>query len=96
MSPPLAWYFRSLPALKALSPAPVMIPTHSSGSFWNSSKASESSRFAGGWSEFITSGRLIVITNRWPSRSVLQNWGIGIPPRPCMLRETPRGPPPSV
>ena len=34
-----AWYFRSLPAQNALSPAPVMMATQSSGLAWNSSKA---------------------------------------------------------
>ncbi len=72
-SPPPAWYFKSLPALNARSPAPVMMATHRSGSFWNSSKTSDSSAFAGGWRAFMTSGRLIVTTNRCPSRSVVLN-----------------------
>ncbi len=46
-SPPPAWYFRSLPALKA-RPAPVTIATHSSGSAANSSNTSDSSALPGG------------------------------------------------
>ena len=44
-----AWYLRSLPAQKALSPAPVMMATHSSGLALNSSNAATSSSFAMGW-----------------------------------------------
>ena len=43
-----AWYFRSLPAEKALSPAPVMMATHRSGLVWNSSNASTNSWLAMG------------------------------------------------
>src|SRR3954464_6038501 len=48
-----------------------MMATHSSGSFWNSSKTSDSSALAGGWRAFMTSGRLIVTMKRWPSRSLV-------------------------
>ena len=44
-----AWYLRSLPAQKALSPAPVMMATQRSGLAWNSSNASTISWFAMGW-----------------------------------------------
>ena len=41
--PPSAWYFRSLPALNARGPAPVMMPTQSSGSASNSFQTRSSS-----------------------------------------------------
>ena len=56
-----AVYLRSLPAEKARSPAPVMIATQASSSSRKTFQASISSAVAGGWREFITSGRLIVI-----------------------------------
>ena len=63
-SPPAAVYLRSLPALNARPPAPVMIATHRSGSAANSSNTLDSSALAGGWRAFITSGRSIVTMNR--------------------------------
>src|SRR5262245_36008114 len=80
-APAPAWNLRSLPALKARSPAPVMIATQRSGSATNSSKTFSSSKFAGGWSAFITSGRFIVTTSRRPSRSARQNSGMSWPSR---------------
>ena len=44
-----AWYFRSLPAQKALSPAPVMMATHSSGLACELVEGCDSSWFAIGW-----------------------------------------------
>src|SRR5262249_54363680 len=81
MSPPVAWYFRSFPAENARSPAPVMIPIQRSGSPANSSHTFASSRFAGGGSEFITSGRVIVTTRSRPRRPALPNFGLrkGLP-----------------
>ena len=74
MSFPAAWYLRSLPALNARSPAPVTMATQSSGSAAKSSKTRSSSKLAGGWIAFITSGRLMVTTRRRPSRSAVQYW----------------------
>ena len=55
-----AVYRRSLPAENALSPAPVKMPTHTSGSFSKSFQISCSSKFAGGCRAFMRSGRFIV------------------------------------
>src|SRR5215217_2942506 len=60
-----------------------MMATHRPGSFWNSSKTSDSSALPGGWRAFMTSGRLIVTMNRCPSRSVVLN---------CPMRRPYRGP----
>ena len=62
--PEVAVNLRSLPALNARSPAPVMMATQNSGSATNSSNTASSSKFAGGWSEFITSGRFSVTMYR--------------------------------
>ena len=74
MSLPAAWYLRSLPALNARSPAPVTTATQRSGSAAKSSKTRSSSKLAGGWMAFITSGRLMVTTRSRPLRSALQYW----------------------
>ena len=58
--PCVAVHLRSLPAEKARSPAPVRMATQVSGSAANSSHTADSSSFAGGWSAFMTSGRLMV------------------------------------
>ena len=63
LSPPEAWYLRSLPAENALSPAPVIIPTHRSSLFVNSLQTSSNSLCEGGCSEFITSG-LFMVTSK--------------------------------
>ena len=57
-------YFRSFPAEKARSPAPVRIATQRSGSAAKSSQISVNSSVAGRWRAFITSGRFIVMTAR--------------------------------
>ena len=69
ISPPVAWCLRSLPAEKARSPAPVMMPTHCSGSAAKASRASCISKWAGECRAFITSGRFSVKMVTWPSRS---------------------------
>ena len=55
-----AWYFRSLPAEKARSPAPVRIATQASSSAAKSLNTESSSWLVGGWIAFMRSGRLRV------------------------------------
>src|SRR5665213_3484596 len=69
---PAAWTLRSLPAEKARSPAPVMIPTQSSGSAANSFQMPSNSQCASLCSALSTSGRLIVTMRSRPSSSTLQ------------------------
>ena len=73
MEPPVAWFLRSLPAEKARSPAPVMMPTHCSGSALKALKASSISKCIGECTAFMTSGRLRVKTVTGPSRSTEMN-----------------------
>ena len=67
--PPVAWCFRSLPAEKARSPAPVTMPTHWSGSDEKSLNTSCSSKWASEWRAFITSGRFRMMVVIGPLRS---------------------------
>src|SRR5580700_3914270 len=69
---PAACTLRSLPAEKARSPAPVMMPTHSSGSVANSFQIWSNSQCASACSAFITSGRLIVTMRMRSSSSTVQ------------------------
>ena len=57
---------RSLPAENALSPVPVRMPTHTSGSRSKSFQIASSSKLAGGCSAFMRSGRLTVTTAMRP------------------------------
>ena len=57
---PAAKAFKSIPALNALSPAPVMITTQQSLSASSSSKAAESPRETAPLMAFRASGRLMV------------------------------------
>ena len=67
-SPPVsigAASLRSRPDEKALSPAAVKIATQPSGSALNSAKASSMPRSISTVSEFIASGRLMVMIATW-------------------------------
>ena len=78
--PPAACHFRSLPAQNALSPAPVTIATHCSGSAQKSSNTLSSSKCASVCSALYTSGRDSVTMVTGPLRVTL--------PRisgPCLL-----------
>ena len=55
-------FFRSAPAEKALSPAPVKIATQRSGLSRKSIQALPSSSLVSGSMAFMASGRLMVIT----------------------------------
>src|SRR5204862_1986597 len=75
---PAACTLRSLPAEKARSPAPVMMPTHSSGSAANSFHTASNSQCASLCSAFMTSGRLIVTMRSRPSSATVQKRYSGI------------------
>src|ERR1700761_3882930 len=79
--PPAACHFRSLPAQNALSPAPVTIATHCSGSAAKSSKTLLSSKCASICSALYTSGRDRVTIVTGPLRVTLENFSSIVPPR---------------
>ncbi len=72
--PPAACHFRSLPAQNALSPAPVTIATHCSGSAEKSSNTLFSSKCASVCSALYTSGRDSVTIVIGPLRVTLENF----------------------
>src|SRR5258707_56537 len=72
--PPAACHFRSLPAQNALSPAPVTIATHCSGSAQKSSNTLFSSKCASVCSALYTSGRDSVTIVTGPLRVTLENF----------------------
>ena len=72
--PPAACHFRSLPAQNALSPAPVTIATHCSGSAEKSSNTLLSSKCASICSALYTSGRDSVTIVIGPLRVTLENF----------------------
>ena len=71
--PPSAWYLRSLPAQKALSPSPVIIATQASSSLEKSSNIFSNSKWAGEWRAFILSGLFKVIIHNFSFFSNLEN-----------------------
>src|SRR5258708_17418184 len=72
--PPAACHFRSLPAQNALSPAPVTIATHCSGSAEKSSNTLLSSKCASICSALYTSGRDNVTIVIGPLRVTFENF----------------------
>src|ERR1700720_2378085 len=72
--PPAPCHFRSLPAQNALSPAPVTIATHCSGSAEKSSNTLLSSKCASICSALYTSGRNSVTIVTGPLRVTLENF----------------------
>src|SRR5260221_8144267 len=72
--PPAACHFRSLPAQNALSPAPVTIATHCSGSAQKSSNSLFSSKCASICSALYTSGRDSVTIVIGPLRVTFENF----------------------
>src|SRR5260370_23544104 len=72
--PPAACHFRSLPAQNALSPAPVTIATHCSGSAQKSSNSLFNSKCASVCSALYTSGRDSVTIVIGPLRVTLENF----------------------
>src|SRR5436190_3704013 len=83
--PPAACHFRSLPAQNALSPAPVTIATHCSGSAEKSSNTFCNSKWASVCSALYTSGRDSVTVVTGPLRVTTENFNSMFSPRGVFL-----------